>query len=280
MRASYEHIRMPSRQSWKCWTRNEGHFPFTWHYHHEYELTLITKGRGTRFVGDNLDSYQPGDLVLIGPDLPHTFASADGHDENEAVVAQFLPSITAGLPELAPITALLARAGRGLRFPHDSQLAQLSRLPRLPPAERTVELLAILLRLAEIPDATPLAGTQDLPVLDRSASVRMDSICRLLQAEHTRPLRLAEIAAEAHLSPSATSRFFRRTSGVTLSAYLTTLRVQTACSLLLETDRHIAQIAADCGLANLAHFNRTFLRLKGMTPRQFRAAFRGSPDQP
>ncbi|HEX6686834.1 MAG TPA: AraC family transcriptional regulator [Candidatus Limnocylindrales bacterium] len=272
MRASYEHIEMPSQQSWKCWTRNESQFSFMWHYHHEYELTLITKGQGTRFVGDNLSVYEPGDLVLVGPDLPHTFASADGHTEHEAVVAQFLPSIAAGLPEFAPIASLLARARRGLRFPRDSQLAQLRRLPRLPPAERTVELLAILLRLARVRDATPLAGTQDLPVLDRSASTRMDAICRLLHAEHTRPLRLAEIAAEAHLSPSATSRFFRRTSGITLSTYLTTLRVQTACSLLLETDRHIAQIATDCGLANLAHFNRTFLRLKGITPRQYRAA--------
>jgi AraC-like DNA-binding protein len=279
MRAAFEHVEATQDVSWTCYLRQEPRFPFTWHYHHEYELTLITGGRGTRFVGDSIEDYQPGDLTLIGPDLPHTYASVpDGRQE--AVVVQFRGDFLGagffGRPEFAAVTALLSRSARGVAFARPEPLTGLLDLP---PAERTLSLLRTLVRLAGA-DGRPLASTHYRPTLNRAAGDRIDAVMELLHARYPEPLTLAEIARAAHMAPAAVSRFFRRTTGATITGYLNGLRISAACRLLVEGDRRIADIAAACGYHNLAHFNRRFLALKGMPPRAYRARFSPHPARP
>src|SRR5215467_2623684 len=100
----------------------EDQIPFQWHHHPEFELTLTLNSRGQRFIGDHIGSYDHGDLVLIGPNLPHTWVSrervADG--PHVAQVMWFHPdwaeALGTTLVELRPVTDLLARAGTGLSF--------------------------------------------------------------------------------------------------------------------------------------------------------------------
>lgn len=275
MRASFEHIEVTQDLSWSCYLRREPAFPFTWHYHHEYELTLITAGSGTRFVGDSIEDYHPGDLTLIGPDLPHTYASAGGNGRHEAVVIQFRRDFLGGgffaRPEFAAVAALLAGAARGLRVEAAEPLAE---LVGLPPAERTLGLLGTLVRLAASAGARPLASPHYRPALNRAAGERVDAVMRLLHERYAEPLTLDEIAAAAHMAPAAVSRFFRRTTGATITGYRNAVRVSAACRLLVDSDRRVADIAAECGYHNLAHFNRRFRALKGVSPREYRARFR------
>ncbi|MFD1807581.1 hypothetical protein ACFSHQ_03685 [Gemmobacter lanyuensis] len=67
-------------------------FPFNWHYHPEFELTLTVGSRGMRFVGDDVGQYDDCDLVLIAPNVPHAFQSQEllrGASEHRAVVSWF-----------------------------------------------------------------------------------------------------------------------------------------------------------------------------------------------
>lgn len=128
--------------------------------------------------------------------------------------------------------------------------------------------------LARRADVRSLASAEHRPALNRETADRIDAIIGLLHAEYSRPIDLATLARAAHLSPTATSRFFRRTTGSTITDYLTALRVDAACRLLLETDRGIADIAADCGYSNLSNFNRRFRAMKRMSPREYRARAR------
>lgn len=160
------------------------------------------------------------------------------------------------------------RADRTVRSPG------LTALPALPPPERTLALLRLLVDLSTREPAIPLAGARHVPALNRASGDRVDAIVRLLHACYTRPIGLDEIAGAAHMSPTSVSRFFRRTTGMTLTDYLNRLRIEVACHLLRDTDRRIADIAADCGYANLANFNRRFRQFKGLPPREYRAGFR------
>lgn len=276
MRAAFEHIEPTSALSWKLFVRREPRFDFQWHFHREYELTFIGAGSGTRIVGDCLQAYEPGDVTLIGPELPHTFVSAPGQGGQSAVVAQFRRDFLGGdffdRPEFTGVRELLTRSARGLGFPPGT--VDVAALVGLEPAERTLELLRLLVRLSECGGAWPLAGEHHAPSLDQAAGDRIDAMVRLMHSAYARPIGLEEIAEAAHMSPSSASRFFRRTTGTTVTDYLNLLRVGAACVLLRDTDLRIADIAADCGYANLSNFNRRFLDLRGTTPSAYRRDFR------
>ncbi|MGV9375638.1 AraC family transcriptional regulator [Nonomuraea sp. NPDC003707] len=276
MRAFYEHIEATSQLSWTLYVRQATRFRFAWHFHREYELTLITQGTGTRFVGDCVEEYGPGDLTLIGPQLPHTYQSVPGHGRHEAIVAQFRRDFLGrdffDRPEFADVAALLERSARGLSFP--PYAVDLGDLDAMPPPERTLALIDALVRLSRRADARPLAGDRYVPSLNGATRDRIDAIVRLLNEEYAGPVTLEAVARAAHLAPASASRFFRRTTGATITGYLTMLRVNAACRLLRETDRTVSGISADCGFSNLSNFNRRFRELRGMSPREYRALWR------
>lgn len=115
-------------------------------FHPEFELTLLTRGVGTRLVGDCVQEYGPGDLALIGPELPHTYVSTPGQDGQEAIVVQFrrdfLGADFFSSPEFAAVAWPLERSARGLAFPRAA--VPLRNLADLRPADQTLELLRIL----------------------------------------------------------------------------------------------------------------------------------------
>lgn len=90
--------------SLRAYRRAERSFDWNWHYHPEIELTLITRGAGTRLVGDHSADYQAGDLVLLGSNLPHSWQELYYQEYFEALAAnhsnfRFHPALSSPLPE-------------------------------------------------------------------------------------------------------------------------------------------------------------------------------------
>ena len=237
MKPRYEQPGIPDGTTFTCFIRRQSAFDFAWHFHREYELTLISAGSGTRYVGTTVERYPPGDLVLLGPDLPHTFASEPCEQMSEAAVTQFrhdfLGAGSSRSRSSAPSDGLLVGSARGLSFSDVAPelQAHLARLPHLAAAAQTVALLDVLRRLADA-TATPITGRR----IRRRArappyATGSTSCVRYLQKAHTEPVLLAEVAALVHLSPTSFSRFFRRAIGCTLTDYVNQLRVETACCL-------------------------------------------------
>jgi AraC-like DNA-binding protein len=284
VRATLEHIGATPQTSWRLHVRAEPRFEFCWHRHPEYELTLITAGSGQRFVGDSVELYQPGDLTLIGPDLPHTFVSSDHSPAQEAVVVQFRRDFLGAdffeRPDFADLAALLDDADRGLAAHADlaeAPAAALRELSALPPTARTITLLRSLLTLVSTPGLRPLASEHYRARPRAVAQRRLDTVCEYLSTAYAEPLSLADVAVVAHMSPAAFSRFFRRAMGRTLTTYLNEVRVAAACRLLIDTDRPITEIAGDAGFGNISNFNRRFRLICGQSPREYRAAFNAEP---
>jgi AraC-like DNA-binding protein len=83
-------------------------------------------------------------------------------------------------------------------------------------------------------------------------------------------LSAADLAQEFGMSESRFSRFFRRATGNTFTDFVNHVRINRACQLLTASDQQITTIAFEVGFNNLANFNRRFLDIKGMTPRDYR----------
>lgn len=254
--------------------------PFEWHHHPELELTLTLNSRGQRFIGNHVADYEHGDLTLIGPNLPHTWASREKIDAARPHVAQvfwfrreWIENLAQGSVELASVVQLVRRAETGLAFAPALGSAlqpEIEAIYSQPAPMRLLGLLNILVRLAEeISQSLSTVIPQDFGN-DRT---RMDRVLFHLHQHYQQPVRLAEIAEIAALSESGLHRLFQKHTQISISEYLIGLRIGEACSRLSGTTQPIRNIALDIGYASLANFNRHFLRLRKMTPRAYRASF-------
>jgi AraC-like DNA-binding protein len=266
--------------SYLAYRYNVPFFPFLWHYHPEYELTLILEGSGRRMVGDSQEYFTPGDLVLLGPGLPHTWVS---EMSSAAVVIQFSELFIGPLlqyPECERIRKLLTRSAQGLYFPRkamrdDLLIATVGALPTRKGVERLTGLLEILQALSAGHSLT-LASSFFQPAIGRKAEGRISKVFQYIHRHSSEEVPLKKIASLINLSESAFCKFFKRTTGKTFTDYLVDIRIGHACHLLSESDDTIAGIAYRSGFDSLTYFNRVFLRKKGMRPREFRQRLSGT----
>ena len=250
-----------------------------WHYHEEYELHLIVATRGKVFVGDYIGQFEPGHLVLTGPRLPHNWISTEVPEGGVALrdmVLQFadapLRQAAAQIPELAEALPLLERARHGVEFFGLSEAAR-ERFGRVRAAhglQRLAEFATLLDLLVRCNDYRLLSTVQLQSFDDDAALAHISGIVDYLIEHYRESFSRAELAQRSGMTESSFSRNFRRATGNSYTDFVNHLRINKACQLLMETDRYITNVCYDVGFNNVANFNRRFLQIKGMTPKEFR----------
>ena len=205
MKPFLEKIYKPPDASWSMLNRRlEDGIPFQWHHHPEFELTLTLNSRGLRFIGDHVGEYDEGDLVLLGPNLPHTWASRERVRVGEPHVAlvlwfdlEWAQRVTAGFVEFRKVDDLLARARRGVEF--SSQLSAAVRheytsLFEQPPVERLLGLMRVLNDLAQDGSGRPLASDVYRSSQQSDNRERIDRVLAHIHEHYTQELTLQELA--------------------------------------------------------------------------------------
>ena len=259
----------------KCDSFRKDH---SWHYHPEIELTLIVSGRGTQFVGDSVNRFKEGDLVMLGAGLPHCWLDDEGvGQENELVVIQFKPSLLSeeflAMPEAIGLNHLFSRAQRGLSCAGPGadevgklmwEMVETSGLARFNRLLRALELLVV--------DESSEPLTSELYRIDTSEfhGGRMARVVDYVTENLLEEIKQTDVAQVLGMNPQSFSRFFKATTGRTFVSFVNLMRIMEACRLLVNTDQEITEIAYDSGYGNLSNFNRHFRDLKQTTPRQYR----------
>jgi AraC-like DNA-binding protein len=244
-----------------------------WHTHADAELTLVLDGNGTRLVGDSVERYEPGDLCVIAGGTPHVWQAETAV---HALVVRFNGDLLSdrALPELNGVRAVIDRARAGLSVEggtRDSVTREVTSLFAEPSGSwrRPLRLLEAL-SVVSTGEARLLAGRAYGPHAERAADERLSRAISYIEAALSDGVSHHEAAARAGLTAAAFSRFFRRKTGRTFEEYVNDARVARACRALLESDRSVTDIAYEVGFGSLAHFHRTFRRVKGTTPTEYR----------
>ena len=277
MRAKFETIKKQKEDgSILCYEVVVPSFEFYWHYHPEFELTYILKGKGRRMVGDSIENFAEGDLVLLGPSLPHTWVSDKLKKENcRAIVIQFSAGFIEpflSLPEMKAIKKLLEKASNGIRFIKSNHLSYSEAVNKIY-SENGVLLITSFLNFLEVlanQQMKTLASANFKKLKSQQQEGRINKVLHYIQNYFKEQVNLQTASGLLHLSQSAFCKFFKRSVGKTFSDYVNEIRIAHACTLLIETDKSISTVANECGFENLAYFNRIFLKKKKMQPGKFR----------
>jgi AraC-like DNA-binding protein len=283
MKPHFERVTFPEGCSLRVYNRRVLEIPFEWHHHPEYELTLTLNSRGWRFIGDHIGQYQAPDLVLVPPDMPHTWASTatlEYGQPHTAIVIGFARNWALQLAELCPeysaLRRLLQNASTGLAFTPEIAAHVETQLPHLLSDVPQVRLHTALNLLTKIGGerATNLSRTATaIPASNDGEPAQLTRVLNHLHQRFQEPVSIDGLCNVGNISERSLHRLFVKHTGASVSEYLCKLRIGRACMRLAETDLPISMIAFEVGLSNLANFNRQFRRVRGITPSGYRKSF-------
>ncbi len=250
-----------------------------WHFHPEVELTLIRKGVGMRLVGDSMEPFSDGDLILLGSNLPHLWRSDPEyfdcneslHVEADAIhfMEDFWGSSFLELPELKGIKEVLYKAQRGIKVLGKTQQkisALMDRMPKAKDAERLTLLLNMLNKIYSSEEHQLLSSVGFDKAYDHGDTDNINKIYNYTLEHFQEKICIHELAAIAHVSPNSFCRYFKSRTMKTYWQFLLEVRIGYACKLLSENKISVSQICFSCGFNNLSNFNRQFKEKIGLTP--------------
>jgi AraC-like DNA-binding protein len=258
-----------------------------WHYHAEIELIHFKKGEGTQFIGDSIRRFNTGDVVLVGPNLPHYWRFDDSFFEEET---QSLPDIRVAhfhenflgepflqLPENNNIKAVMEKAKRGLQItgaPRQIVANLLEQLLVVPDGtQRIILMIEALAAIAGSKQFEMLSSIGFRPDNVDVESERINAIYEYSIKNFRRKIQLEEIAEVANISPNSFCRYFKSRTRKTYSQFLIELRVGHACKLLIENNQCLKRLCYESGFNNFTSFHKYFKTITGKSPLNYQKEF-------
>jgi AraC-like DNA-binding protein len=258
------------------------HFTYPLHFHSEFEIIYIKEGTGTRFLGNSITTFQAGDLLLIGSNLPHFMKSDDAYHLGntdlrvKGTIIQFEKDFmyyaVNNYPHFIKIKNLLQESQRGIYFAA-ANFPKLQDLIEKIPLENGLNQLMLFLEILKEMSETEnrqTISTTDFVNETLYDTARIDKVMSFLNKNYTRNISLEEISSFAAMNTAAFCRYFKSKTGKSFKNYILDMRIGYACKLLLMEDIGISQLSSKCGFETISHFNKTFKKNTGLVPSQYR----------
>ena len=266
----------------------EPHFDPNWHFHPHYQLFLVEKGTGTRFIGDSIKPFGPGDLVFLGPNLPHLWRSDQAYFAKQSTLKtkgivvyftnDFLGTEFFGKQEMGPLRQLLEHARQGLEWtePTRQRVAMTLRHLASQPAtfERILILLTLLNDLSHAVDYQYLTSPGYTNTVKPTETDRMQLVHDYVLGHFPDDISLDTVADLAGMTSPAFCRYFKARANKTFSEFVSEVRIGHACKLLMNGKLTITQISFESGFRTLSNFNRQFKDITNQTPSAYVKTYR------
>lgn len=286
MKPLYQDLPFPIDSHIHYYIEDLPHFIVPWHYHPAIEIMYITRGIGTRFVGDCIEQYEEGDVCMIGPNLPHEWRNDDAYFDKESGLRAtciclffkreiFDPNFIR-LPEMNNIRDLIERSRRGLKFTGKSKL-EITRFIRSSVNDvgvrKVTNLLTLLELMATSTEYELLASVGFTNSVNSEDFERFNKVYKFLVKNFATSIRLEEVSTLVGLTPTAFCRYFKERTKKTFVEYLNEMRIGYSKKLLLENKMKISTISGEVGFPNLSNFISQLKKVTGMSPSQFQKQF-------
>lgn len=264
----------------------EKHFDPHWHSHSEYQLFVTLEGTGTRFIGDNIRAFKPGELTLTGAHLPHLWRSDESYYQKKSTLSangiviyfneNFLGDLIADKEEMVLLKKLLTNSMRGLDFHGKTKISvikMMKELTKLQGIESVIQLLRILNALASSKEYQFISSIAHKDVVDQKETDRLNRVYTFVLKNFSRKISLQELADLVYMTPTSFSRYFTMRNNKSFSRFVSEIRIGHACKLLIETEDSIEQISYDCGFDTLSNFNKQFKEITGNRPTDYKKEY-------
>ena len=282
MKASLEQLANTTDGSFLFRQFNLPYFDAPYHFHPEFELTLILKSEGKRFVGNQVADFKEGDLVLLGANVPHCWKNDGIGNENSArsIVVQFKEDFLGqGFFENAetqPIRNLLDKAKSGILISgktRDRVAREMIFLQTIPPFQKLFGLLDLLNTIATSNDFQIIDNQPDKYDLSAVDLDRINKVYAYVIEHYTQDIHLETAAHLTNMTETAFCRYFKKITKKTFLDLVTEFRIKHACNLLNSTDKQVAEVCFESGFGNISHFNKQFKVVTGYSPLNYRKMF-------
>jgi len=292
MKPALEHLPIEKDESFVVKFFDYNYYPTPWHYHPEMEIVLVTESTGKRFVGDSISDFKPGNLALIGPNIPHTYKNDDKYYEAgsslraSSIVIHFTEQSLGDdflkLPEASVLYKLFEQSFYGINISGKTNALISQRLHDIlneTGLKRWLSLVEILLQIADSAKDTCGITQARYTGYNERESTRLCNVFNWIAANLEKEINLKDAAGVAQMNVNAFSRFFSLRTRKTFTGYVQELRLQKAAKLLIEGELPVTEICFECGYNNLSNFNRQFLNHYEMNPLKYKKTFLKKPGE-
>jgi AraC-like DNA-binding protein len=264
----------------------EKHFDPVWHAHSEYQLFVVLQGTGTRFIGDSIKSFKPGELILTGPHVPHVWRNDEVYFHKDSSLRtsgiviyldeNFLGDRFLEKEEIISLKKLFVKSLRGLEFYGSKKqhvISMMKELTQLHGLASVIHMLRILEILSRSKEYHYISSRAYDDTLDQHEADRLNKVYQYVFENFRRKIRLQDLAEMLHMTPTSFSRYFTMKNNKSFSRFVSEIRIKHACKMLTETDEPVSHICYECGFDTLSNFNKQFREITLRKPTQYKREF-------
>lgn len=269
--------------SLSVFSREESFFQSPFHSHPEFELVYILESHGKRIIGNSVESFESGDMVFLGDDIPHVWLNDEifykgiNSLKAKAIVIYFSRDLFGNsfyeLPEAQEVKKFFSQAVKGVSITGQTNALvskKMEKLLKKKGFEVVMGLIEILFLLSKSKDLRYINDSSYVSVNEENKNDRLAEVFQYVKSNFKEEISLDEISKIANLTPTSFCRMFKAKTKKPFVEYLNEIRVSNACKYLIETDLGISEIAYECGYKTASNFNKLFKKLMGTTPKEYR----------
>ncbi len=259
------------------------HFYPHLHRHQEIQLTWVQEGEGTLVAENNMYAFRPGDIYWLGVNLPHVFKSDPSYFEPSSKKRVHTLNIFFNvkgqldsffeLPEIKNLKNFLQSQQTGFKVPaqHSNDIAlRMTKIQNSAGVDQLIHFIELLKQLSSYQELTPLSACTKPASYSEHEGIRIGAIYNYIMQQYDKQITLEDVAKQAHMTPQAFCRYFKKHTLHTFVSFLNEVRINEACKKLTDGNYDsIATVAYNCGFNSITNFNRVFKSVTHKSPSEY-----------